>query len=227
MASRRVKQMPLLSLLVTGLSCVSFSCGTGSPDVGQTGGKNSQNGPASPVLNWTPTVSSQAFTPPVKTIPSGTSGNVLDFGAKCDGSTDDRAAIQRALDTLVVIQFPAGATCVVNASGQTILHFGATHYYALAIPSNRALYLSGATLKLGNGQNAHLVINADILNGGNSNIAILGPGSIDLNRTNQTSPPSGEQSGGFMDLVTDLTMRDIIFRWISRCRLRLSSRLPG
>jgi hypothetical protein len=60
---------------------------------------------------------SPSFTPPSPVIPNGVTGNVRDFGARCDGTTDDRAAIQQAIDTVVVVQFPAEATCMVNASG--------------------------------------------------------------------------------------------------------------
>lgn len=174
--------------------------------------------PASPAADWFPPVGD--FTPPFKVFPSGATGNVRDFGAKCDGAADDRAAIQQALDRVVVVQFPAGVTCVVNASGRTVMLAGTPHRYALSIPSNRAIHLNGSTLKLGDGQNAHLFVNANLDGAGNSHIAILGPGTIDLNRGNQTAPPSGEQSGGLMDQVTDLTVRDITFTQVREYALR-------
>lgn len=55
--------------------------------------------------------------------------NVLDFGAKCDGVTDDHDAVQAAIDTDPgVIEFPAG-TCKINStitmrSGLTLLGKG-------------------------------------------------------------------------------------------------------
>ena len=131
--------------------------------------------PAAPILDSTPAYSSQAPIPSLPIVPSGLTGNVLDFGAKCDGTTDDREAIQIALDTVVVVLFPSAATCVVNASKGSIIFFGTSHRYALSIPSNRALYLNGSILKLGAGQNAHLFINSDLTGAGNHDIAILGP----------------------------------------------------
>ena len=40
---------------------------------------------------------------------------MLDFGAKCDGVTDDEAAVQDAVNAALQIQFPAG-TCVLNGT---------------------------------------------------------------------------------------------------------------
>lgn len=40
---------------------------------------------------------------------------VKDFGAKCDGVTDDEAAVQNAVNAALQIQFPAG-TCVLNGT---------------------------------------------------------------------------------------------------------------
>ncbi len=71
-------------------------------------------------------------------VPAGDGSHVTAYGAKCDGSTDDRAALQAAFndrakwqnDTLI---FPAGKTCMIgqgitlqNISGFTILGQGAT-----------------------------------------------------------------------------------------------------
>jgi len=90
------------------------------------------------------------------TIPAAASG--IPSGAKCDGATDDAAAIQRAID-LGSVDLPAGATCVVAK--------------AIAIPSNRAIVGHGATLKLKSGASDHVLKNAD-LTGGNTNIRVQG-----------------------------------------------------
>jgi hypothetical protein len=153
-------------------------------------------------------------------VSSGLSGDVRDFGAKCDGVTDDREAIQSALNTVVVLLFPSEATCVVNASPRSIMFRDTLTRFALSIPSYRALYLNGSTVKLGNGQNAHLFINSNIEGNGNHDIAILGPGIIDLNKSNQTTADSGEQSGGLMDQITNLTIRDIVFTNVREYALR-------
>jgi hypothetical protein len=45
--------------------------------------------------------------------------NVLDFGAVCDGSTDDRAKIQAAIDAVIsgTLNFPNNQKCAVSAPG--------------------------------------------------------------------------------------------------------------
>ena len=176
--------------------------------------------PAPPVLGWNPLYANLQFIPPSRVLPTGLLGNVLDFGAKCDGVTDDRQAIQRALDTVVVLIFPNRGTCIVNASGGSVRFFETLHRYALAIPSNRTLFMNGSTLKLGDDQNAHLFINAHLAGAGDHDIAMIGPGTIDLNKYHQTNPPTGEQSGGFMDQVTDLTVRDLTFVHVREYALR-------
>lgn len=200
--------------------CVLSQCSSGSSNNGTSQKTSFSSAPAAPVLDWTPLFASPTIIAPSPVLPTGLTGNVLDFGAKCDGSTDDREAIQTALDTVVVLLFPVGATCVVNASSASIIFFGTLHQYALSIPSNRTLYLNGSILKLGDGQNAHLFINSNIVTLGNHDIAIIGPGTIDLNKYYQTNPNTGEQSGGFMDLVTKLTIRDIVFKNVREYALR-------
>lgn len=48
-------------------------------------------------------------------VPDGVTPDVQDFGAKCDGSTNDLTAINNALATVKQVTFPA-ATCAVNGS---------------------------------------------------------------------------------------------------------------
>jgi len=196
-------------------------CSVGNSNDSAPGRSVLTGAPAAPVLGWQPQYANLQFTPPARAVPTGLLGHVLDFGAKCDGVTDDREAIQRALDTVVVLVFPDGGTCVVAASVGSIRFFNTQHRYALAIPSNRTLYLNGSTVKLGDDQNAHLFINAHLLTGAaDHDIAIIGPGTIDLNNIHQTNPASGEQSGGFMDQVADLTMRDVTFTHVREYALR-------
>lgn len=47
-------------------------------------------------------------------VPPHTKASVTDFGARCDGRSDDTAAFQRALDQAVRVRIPAG-TCMVRS----------------------------------------------------------------------------------------------------------------
>ena len=74
--------------------------------------------------------------------------NVIDdFGAKCDGSTNDSAAFQNALNSGKDILVPSGVTCVVGnlalntASGQTFSADGAV--LTIASPSNFGIEVEG------------------------------------------------------------------------------------
>jgi len=76
--------------------------------------------------------------------------------AKCNGVTDDTIAIQNAVNS-GSIDLPPGSICVVSK--------------AIAIPSYRAIFGRGATLKLKDGASDHVLKNADFTNG-NTNIRI-------------------------------------------------------
>lgn len=216
-----MSSLPLRQFLIL-LTCGLLAhCSLGSSNENAPSPSAILGVPAPPVLGWNPQFAEVQFTPPSRPVPTGLLGHVLDFGAKCDGVTDDREAIQRALDTVVVIIFPNGGNCVVNASVGSVRFFDTSHRYALAIPSNRTLYLNGSTLTLADDQNAHLFINAQLLTGGGDHdIAIIGPGTINLNKYHQTNPSSGEQSGGFMDQVADLTLRNVTFVHVREYALR-------
>jgi parallel beta-helix repeat protein len=96
--------------------------------------------------------------------------SVSDFGAVGDGATDDTAAIQAAINTAVMVIFPAGYTFKVSAT--------------LSVPSNRTLYMYGAVISLAANVNNHVFKLAD----GASNVTFLG-GEINGNK-------SGPNAGG-------------------------------
>jgi hypothetical protein len=108
--------------------------------------------------------------------------SVTDFGAVCDGTTDDTAAIQACYTALSAagggtVSFPAGKTAIVSQS--------------ILVSSNTTTMFNGATIKAKNpgwiGTNAGLTCfifrnlnySAAVLT--DSNIAFIGPGFIDYN----------------------------------------------
>jgi len=120
--------------------------------------------------------------------------NQPSFGAKCDGSTDDRAAIQAALDSgAKFIYGVAGATCLVNKSSSTKTILGVAYPFALAIPPGVVLDCQGGTIKLANSQNSIILINKNAGSSTDSDIGIRNC-IFDGNYTNQTTPASGEMS---------------------------------
>jgi hypothetical protein len=145
--------------------------------------------------------------------------NVMDtdYGATRDGSTDDRAGIQAALTAAAgdgggTVYFPGPGTYVVGSSGNTKTYRTTAHYYCLLVHSNtKLLFGQGVTIKLKSAANASLFMNADIAGAGNSNIAIEGPVTFDINQANQTAPATGEQAGIFMHTITNLVVRDVKF----------------
>jgi len=97
--------------------------------------------------------------------------NVRMFGAVCDGSTDDTDAIQDALDSVAWVEIPPGATCIT--SGNTI-------------GSNQTLVVNGTLkLKASSPTGTKMLANDDQV-GGNTNIKIIGSGTLDGNKANQS-----------------------------------------
>lgn len=99
--------------------------------------------------------------------------DVRDHGARCDGETDDRDAIDRAIDALPAdggtLSFPGGTTCLTS---------GGHH-----LPSNTTLRADGAVIRrkadpaLEGGTLHHLFMALD----GTENLIVEG-GTFDLNR---------------------------------------------
>lgn len=92
--------------------------------------------------------------------------NVIDYGAKADGSTNDRAAIQSAIDAL-------------PDSGGVVFVPGTESFYrldsAISVPSNVTLYGVGKAshLVLDTAARCNVIINADTTNG-DTGIVITG-----------------------------------------------------
>ena len=112
-------------------------------------------------------------------------GPIIDvraYGAKGDGASDDRSAIQNAINAASAagggtVVFVPGATYLVSAAASTkqiTANSGAGSYnYSIDVPSNVTLDFRGATLKLASGTDAVLLSNRNSANTTDSNIAIV------------------------------------------------------
>ena len=117
--------------------------------------------------------------------------NVRDFGAKGDGSTDDTAAIQAAMDAastrgISTVLFPAGTYKV--SAGTADNNF----YAALTVHSGQRLVFDAATLQLtANGYDFYAVLNIHNVN----NVTIEGGLTIVGDRESHTAT-TGESGHG-------------------------------
>jgi hypothetical protein len=123
----------------------------------------------------------------------------MDYGAACDGSTDDRTAIQAWLNGIsgtAIGVLPPGLTC--------------TYSLYVIVPSNVTIYNYG-TFKARNGANAATgFLLTDATGGtvaGPTNVKIYG-GTWDGNKANRTGPFS--YANIYLAGVTDVTIRDVI-----------------
>lgn len=113
--------------------------------------------------------------------------SVHDYGAVGDGVTNDVAAIQAALDSgaKLVVCDPTKTYLVNHVSTFTV---NAVNYRrCLSVPAGVELNGCGATIKLGAAQNSSIVALLA------SNAALVNV-ILDCNRTNQTSPATGEMA---------------------------------
>jgi len=113
-------------------------------------------------------------------------------GVAGDNSTDNTAPLQTALNDTssngVAITVPGTylITKLLTSSGASPTAPNSTSNVALTIPSNKTLYLGrGVTLKLASQSNCYMLENSvPTINGataGNSNISVIGEGTIDAN----------------------------------------------
>jgi hypothetical protein len=132
--------------------------------------------------------------------------NVKDYGAKGDGTTDDTAAIQRAIND-------------ANAAGGGTVFFPSGTYITTTqtLPSNVVLQgvgKSSTIIRLKNGTNASLLVTSGFvgLTGTNSNQGIhdwgLSSLTLDGNGSNQSGTSYIIQSYGYRHVVTDVTMKN-------------------
>ncbi len=127
----------------------------------------------------------------------GTTGDVAAYpsGAVGDGTTPDQAAINTAL-----------------TSGNVILEAGKTYAVSgpILIPSNRTLYLNGATILMVAPFTDASGINAVIGSNGGVNLHIVGPGTIDANKIG--SPPLKKNGVMFLNVNGALVDGNITIR---------------
>jgi len=115
--------------------------------------------------------------------------NVMNYGAAGDGSTDDAASIQLAIDA-------------ANTAGGGTVYFPANTYTIetiLTVGSNTTIHLDGATLKRNHIDVDVLIYNKTVAAAGyagDSKIAIVGTGTIDMNGTNFVPAPTASYCTG-------------------------------
>ncbi|MEU9333143.1 glycosyl hydrolase family 28-related protein [Streptomyces sp. NPDC048290] len=112
-------------------------------------------------------------------VPDLNLANVRDYGAVGDGTTDDTAAVQSAIDAGGVTYFPPGIYAVgtLHARLGMVLRGLTRSAYAYPVPATQS-----STLKLRTGTNGHLIVGADGIN--NVQISDL---AFDGNKANNTS----------------------------------------
>jgi hypothetical protein len=115
--------------------------------------------------------------------------SVKDFGAAGDGVTDDTAEVQAALNSgAKIVQGVPGATYLVSHAGTVTVNSTAQRY-CLLIPAGVVFDLNGSTVKAANASNSSPVMLYSVADSGVIN------GVIDCNKSNQTTPATGEIAG--------------------------------
>lgn len=126
---------------------------------------------------------------------------VRGFGAGGNGTTNDTAAVQAAIDaayagTVKTVLGNPGDTYLVRYTG-TRTWAATAQRYALSLPSGVTLDCRGATIKLDAAQNSAIILNASAGTGTDTDLGIVNC-VFDGNRSNQTNPDTGDMPVVFM-----------------------------
>ncbi len=115
--------------------------------------------------------------------------NVMDYGAKCDGATNDVSAIQAAHDSLPstggVILIPKNATCIIGTPGVSITKS------SVSLISANTTSEYGAIIKSKTGDSSYYLFTVTGPAFSTSNITLIGDGTLG-------SPATGTVSGIFL-----------------------------
>jgi hypothetical protein len=108
------------------------------------------------------------------------------YAAKGDGTTDDTAAIQSALNSgNKSIKLKPGQTYIVSYSGTKVVS-ATSQRYCILVPDGVDFDLNGAILKQAAGSNASVLMLYSVTD------TTVRSGTLDGNKTNQTTPATGE-----------------------------------
>lgn len=151
------------------------------------------------------------------------------FGAD-PSQSDNTAAAQKAITAaagVARVDFTPGVWLFGNTGANTYTYRSTNHFYCLSVPSDTHIKCyTGATLKQADSTNSHLFANSGIEGAGNDNIHIEG-GVVDLNQANQTTPATGEQSGGLFHNCTRLVINNIKHTNVREYALRVTGITNG
>lgn len=137
--------------------------------------------------------------------------NVLDWGAKCDGTTDDTPRLQAAITAAA----SKGRVYVPNTGANCMMK-------QLTVPSNSHITVDG-TLKLVNGANASGTAYVFSIGTGINNVLLDGTGTLDGNVAGQTAPNPNYSAGVVSNGSSNVTVRDLTITNVKNWPLNIAN----